>query len=133
MSTKKITAPPISAGIAKLSPTRARVYADALDCSCFHRLNRHRDIAATGDEDNRHVRAFAGDALLKLETIEVWQTHIEYQTARGWWSWTGEKLLRRGEKFRSPAGVRDEELKRFAYRNIVVDNEHDGCDARHGA
>src|SRR6202030_4680112 len=56
---------------------------EELDCSRFHCLNRHRDIAATCDEDNRHGRALAGDLLLKLETIEVRQTDIEDQATRG--------------------------------------------------
>jgi hypothetical protein len=37
-----------------------------------------------------------------------------------------EKLLRRGEEFRTLAGLSDEELERFAIGSVVVDNKHDG-------
>ena len=40
-----------------------------LDGSRLHGLDRHRHVAVTRDEDDRHVRAIAGDSLLKFETV----------------------------------------------------------------
>src|ERR1700722_10979303 len=107
-------------------------FGQKLDSSCFHCLNCHRYIAATGDEDNRHVCALTRDPLLKLETIEVRQTDIKNQATRGRWWWTGKKLRRAGEKRAPPAIVCDEKCQRIANRNVVVNNDHKRFDARHG-
>ena len=39
--------------------------------AALHRTYGHRHVAMAGDEDDRHVDAIAGDALLQFETIEV--------------------------------------------------------------
>src|SRR4051812_25553799 len=59
-----------------------------LDCSCLHGLDRHRDIAVAGNEDDGQVDPVESDALLQLETIKVRKTHVEYQAARGSNRWT---------------------------------------------
>jgi hypothetical protein len=104
-----------------------------LDRSGFRGPNARRYVTMAGDKDDRHVCAIAGNALLKLETIEVRQAHVEYQTARAGRSRPREKLLRGSEYFRLPAGVIEEELERLAYRNVVINNENDGCKGCHGA
>jgi hypothetical protein len=42
-----------------------------LDSSRLHGLDRHRNVAVTRDEDDRHVHPIDSDALLQIETIEV--------------------------------------------------------------
>ena len=48
------------------------------DSPRLHGLDRHRHIAVARDEDDRHVRPFAGDALLQVETIEAWKRNVKY-------------------------------------------------------
>ena len=44
----------------------------------------------------------------------------------------GQELPCRREGFGSPARVLDQQLQRFAHRDVVVDDEDNGCGIRHG-
>ncbi len=59
--------------------------------------------------------------------------HVEHQAARRNRPRARQKFLRGGADLGPPARASDQRLQRFAHRNIVVDDEHDGGDARHGA
>src|SRR5262245_17311212 len=50
-----------------------------LDGAALHRLDDHRGITMSGDEDERHVVAIDGDELLQLETVEVGKIDVEDQ------------------------------------------------------
>ncbi len=93
----------------------------------FHRLDRHRDVAVTGDEDDRHVRPLGGDTFLQIEAVQARKRHVKHQAAWRSDSWTGKEFLRGRECLRLPADAADQQLQRFAYRNVVVDDEHDRC------
>src|SRR5229473_399083 len=71
----------------------------------LHCLNRHRHVAVTRDENDRHVSALNSDALLQIEAVEARHAHIEHQAARRNGPWTGEEFLRRREYLRLPAGA----------------------------
>jgi hypothetical protein len=52
-----------------------------LDGSRLHGPDSHWYVAETGDEDDGHIAAFGGDALLQIETIQVRKSHVKYQAA----------------------------------------------------
>src|SRR5690349_24126399 len=85
----------------------------------------------TRDEDDGHVRPISGDALLQLETVEARERHVEDQAARSTDAGASEEFLRGCEQLRLPTGVADQQVQRFAHRDIVVDDEHDWCRVRH--
>src|SRR4051812_41751379 len=99
---------------------------------CLHRLDRHRHVAVTGDEDDRHVDPLGGDQLLELEPIQVWKTDIEHETTGRQNSGPVEELLRGRECLWLPTGGVDQELERFAHGDIVIHDEHDWGSVRHG-
>src|ERR1700722_19644986 len=47
------------------------------DSSSFHRLNRHRHVTVTRDENDRHVNPIVSNMLLQIETIQVWKMNVE--------------------------------------------------------
>ena len=100
-------------------------------CPSLHGLDGGRYVAVACDEDDRHVRPI-DDPLLEIETIEIGQRHIEHQAARNIDTRPREKLLGGRECLGLPAGVADQQLQRFAYRYIVVNDEHDWQAVRHG-
>ena len=75
-------------------------------------------------------RAIGRDALLQVEAVEVRKRDIEHQAARSEDARAGEELLRGREGLRLPACASDQQLQRFAHRDVVVNDEHDGrgCD-----
>ena len=103
-----------------------------LDRSRLHGLDRHRHVAVTGDEDDRHVNPIGGDALLQIETVEVRKSNVKHQAARSKDSWAGQEFLRGRECLRLPACAADQQFQRFAHRDVVVNNEHDWRGVRHG-
>jgi hypothetical protein len=52
------------------------------DSSRPHGPDRHHCIAATRDEDNRHVNSIDSQVLLQIEPVEVRKTNIKYQATR---------------------------------------------------
>src|ERR1700737_3059459 len=102
-----------------------------IDSSRLHGLDRHRHVAVTRDEDDRHVNPIDSDALLQIETTEVWKSNVKYQAARSQDSWASEEFLCGRECLRLPACGADQQFQRFAHRDVVVNNEHDWCSVRH--
>src|SRR5262249_29176922 len=84
----------------------------------------HRDVAAPGDEDDRHVGPIR-DTLLQLEAVQVRQTHVEHEAARRCDWRMREERLRGCKHLSAPAGVLDQKLERLAYPDVVVDDEDD--------
>lgn len=74
-----------------------------LDGPRFHGLNGHRHVAVTRDEDDGHVGALDGNALLQFETGDVRKDQVENQAARGGDSWTAQELLGGREYLRLPS------------------------------
>src|SRR5215471_8983897 len=75
-----------------------------LDSSRLHGRNRRRNVAIAGNEDDRHVRAVNGNALLQIEAIEAWKTNVENQTAGDRDTWARQEFLCGLECLRLPAG-----------------------------
>jgi hypothetical protein len=98
-----------------------------LECSPLHGLDRHRHVAVSRNEDDRHVNPIDGDALLQIEAAEVRKTDVEYQAARDKKWWTGEKFLRGREGLGLPPCAADQQFQRLAHGDIVVDDEHGWC------
>ena len=65
-----------------------------LDSACFHRLYTHRHVGTAADEDDRHVVPIC-KLFLQFEAVELWQVHIEYQTAGDGGPGARQELLRR--------------------------------------
>ena len=71
-----------------------------------------------------------GDAFLQVESVQVGKVDVEDETPRHVHAWPREELRRGGERFASkPDGV-DQELQRFAHRDVVVDDEYDRRELR---
>src|SRR6266481_3279207 len=102
-----------------------------LDSARLHGLDGHRYVTVTRNEDDRHVDPIAGDAFLQIETIEAWKRNVKYEAARNKDPWAAEKFLRGREYLRQPAFAANQQLQRFAYGDVVVNDEHDWCAVRH--
>src|SRR5262249_47331998 len=50
-----------------------------LDGPSFHRLHRHRDVAVTGDEDDRDLPVCSGELTLEIEAALAGQSDVEYK------------------------------------------------------
>jgi PAS domain S-box-containing protein len=94
-----------------------------LDGARLDGLNRHRDVAVAGNEDYRQVQPIRY-ALLQLQAVEVRQVHVEHKAAWNRFSWVHEELCGRGEHFRAPTRIRNEQFKRFTNRDVIVDDEY---------
>ena len=79
-----------------------------LDGSRFHRLNRHRYIPVACNEDDRHVGAIVGDALLQLETAQSRHRNVEHQTTRNRRPGPGTPKTRRRKRKAPDASLRSE-------------------------
>ena len=102
-----------------------------LDSSRLHRLDRHRHVAVTRDEDDGHVDPIDSDALLKIEAVEVRKINVKNQAARSKDWWAGEEFPCGRKCLRLPACGADQQFQRFAHRDVVINNEHDWCSVRH--
>ena len=102
-----------------------------LDGSSLHRLHAHRHVTMAGDEDDRHIRSL-GELLLQLETVEPWKRYVEHQATRNSGANARQEFRRRGERFGLPACGADEQLQRFAHGDVVINDEDNRRDVRHG-
>ena len=73
-----------------------------IDSSRLQSPDCRRHIAVRRDEDDRHFNSI-GDALLQIETIEIWKSNVQYQAAWSQYSWAGQEFLCAREDFRLPA------------------------------
>jgi hypothetical protein len=60
-----------------------------------------------------------------------WKRNVENETAWNGRSWMVEELLRRSESLRLPAFTADQQFRRFAHGDVIVDNEDDWRDLQH--
>jgi hypothetical protein len=91
----------------------------------LHRPYAHRHVAVAGDEDDRHVGPL-GELLLQLEAVESRQRHVEDEAAGNSGARAGEKGLRRRKHLGVPTSGLDQQLQRFAHRDVIVDDEDEG-------
>jgi hypothetical protein len=87
-------------------------------------------IDAARNEDNWHFRALDGYALLQVETVKARKKNVKDKTIRndGWR--TPEEFLWGCKCFGPPAVAADKQFQRFAYSDVAIDNEDDGCGMR---
>jgi hypothetical protein len=79
---------------------------------CIHSFaeTRFEPVARAGEKDNWHITAFASEALLEFETIQVRRRYIKDETARNGGSRTGEEFVGGCERLRLPASGADQQL-----------------------
>src|SRR5579863_6856912 len=82
----------------------------------------------TGDENDWHGGAFVGNALLQLEAAASGEGNVEHQAVGNSGARLVQKIPCRRECHRAPARGADQEFQRFSYRDVVINNEHDGSD-----
>jgi hypothetical protein len=56
-----------------------------LNCTGFHRLHRHRDVAMAGNENDRNRRSGRSQFQLEIESARSGQTHVEDKACRRVW------------------------------------------------
>src|ERR1700730_2617674 len=71
-----------------------------LDRSVLHRLDRHRDVAIAGDEDDRELDVRGGELSLKIKTASSGQPDIEHQAGRPGRPAVLEEFIYRSEQLR---------------------------------
>ena len=95
-----------------------------IDGAGLHRLHCHRDVAVTGEEDNRLRVVCRGEMLLEIETARPRHADIEHQAARPIGEFRLEHLTRRAEAGRVDPHRKQELLDRRADGRIIVDDQH---------
>src|SRR5438093_5305212 len=60
----------------------------------FHRLHTLRNVAVTGEKNNRQRTAFHTECCLKLKAIDVGHREIKHETSRHVWIVLGKKFPR---------------------------------------
>src|SRR5258708_2501664 len=91
----------------------------------FHSLDRHRDVAVTGDEDDRHIHPLGGDTSLQIEAVEARKRHVKHQAAWRSHSWTGEEFLRRRECMDLETELHQKVGETSAHRLVAVDDRYE--------
>ena len=89
----------------------------------IHRLHRHPNVDAAGDEDDGHVFVAAGHLPLQVQAASNGPVDIEHQAARPLSSLPIQKRLRRAERLGLPAGAAYQPLQGYTYRCVVTDDE----------
>ncbi len=99
---------------------------EELDGARLHGLNRHRDVAMPGDEDDRHVEPVCCELLLEVEPVLTREADVEHQAAWHSGPLTTQELLGGLERLYLQTDALEEQLQRLSHREVVVDDEHDG-------
>ncbi|GEC37894.1 hypothetical protein EME01_19660 [Sinorhizobium meliloti] len=90
----------------------------------LHRLNRHRDIAATGQENDGLANAALGQMVLEIEPAFSWHVDVKNQAARAIQYVNGvEQFLRRGEADGLEARREDQLGQTLAHGCVVIDDD----------
>jgi hypothetical protein len=77
--------------------------------------------------------ALSGSApILQVEAVEIGQREIENEAARRVDPPMREEFPGGGENLDLPAGEADQRLQRFAHRDVIIHDEHDGGRRWHG-
>src|SRR5262249_7832855 len=92
----------------------------------FHRLYGHRDVAVTGDEDDRNWIAFAAQLALEIEATHSRQSHVEDQTGRSIRVLAVQEILSCGECLYPKTDRLGERLRRLTHRPVIVNHEPHG-------
>jgi hypothetical protein len=49
------------------------------NCASFHGLDRHWNIAVTGNENDWNIDVHSGELGLEVEPAQSWQSNVQYQ------------------------------------------------------
>src|SRR6202030_417947 len=103
------------------------------DRTGFHRLQRHRDITVTRNEDDRNLNAGCDHLPLQIQAAQPGQTHVE-QYARGCFrTRVAQKFSSRRERLNLIPHRQNQTLGGTAERRIVVDDDYDGIGINHAS
>ena len=95
-------------------------FGEEFDGPGFHGAHRHRDVAVTGEENNRHVTLDLGQFLLQIEPAETWELDIEHQAAGDIRTRAAQERVRRGKGLdREPHGA-EQITQTFADGPVIV-------------
>jgi hypothetical protein len=97
---------------------------DEVNRAGLHRLDRHRHVAMSGDEDDRQDRVVLVQLLLQLESAHARHADVEHQAARVIVPMRIEELLRRLVHFDGQANRLEQHPERVANCGVVIDDEN---------
>src|SRR5208283_3676193 len=97
----------------------------------LHRTHGHRNVAVSGDEDDRESDTCFRKLLLKREPAHAGQPHVEHEAGRYVGPLRLHEFLGRREKLHVEPYRLEKTLKRAAHGWIVIDDE-DYCALAHG-
>ena len=94
-----------------------------LDRSSFYRLDRHWDVAMSGDEDDRNVNVGRRELALKIETTSAGQPDIEHEASGAVRAPFVQKFGNRGQGLGLHANGSDQAAERLADPQVVIDDD----------
>src|SRR6266446_2383950 len=94
-----------------------------LDRSSLYRLDGHRDVAISGDEDDRNVNIRRRELSLKIQTTSARQPDIEHEAGRAVRAPFVQKFGNRSQGLGLHADGSDQTTERLADPRVVIDGE----------
>src|ERR1700730_1856849 len=91
----------------------------------FHRLDGHRDIAVSGDEDDRSIDVQLDEFGLNVESAQPRQSDVKYQTAGSIRAHAPEEFPDRCEGHNLQAYRLKEIVKHLPYLDLVAETVND--------
>jgi hypothetical protein len=85
----------------------------------------HRDVAMTGDENDRNVNACFGELGLKVEPAYPGQSYVQHQAGNGIGKSAFQKVGGRAEYLDPQANRPQQATERVAQRRVIIDHEND--------
>src|SRR6202035_3180440 len=94
-----------------------------LDRSSLYRLDGHRDVAVSGDEDDRNVNVRRRQLSLKIETTSAGQSDIEHEAGGSVRAPFAQKFGNRSQGLGLQADGPDQAAERLADPRVVIDDD----------
>src|SRR5438874_7524660 len=105
-------------------------FREEIERAMFHRLHTLRNVAVTGEKNNRQRTAFLSERCLKLKAVDVGHGEIKHETSRHVWIVLGKKFTGRRKTGHGNAGRTQQTRDSFSYRCVIVDDKHCGAGGR---
>jgi len=101
----------------------AERFCQELDRSSFYRLDGHRDVAMSGDEDDRNVNVGRRELSLKIETTSAGQSDIEDEARGAVRAPFAQEFGNRSQGLGLHADRSDQAAERLADPRVVIDDD----------